>query len=358
MDLVSFRRDDKTVHVTGQVVTEAVDGGLLVLDREGVLWSVQPEKLLKRSADDTPFKLFSGDQLHRRLLEQLPEGFQIHSTAHYLVCYNTSLAYAEWCGTLFERLYWAFKNFWTRKGLTLHDPEAPLVTVIFDRQEAYANYVRKELGEATPNIVAFYSLQSNRVTMYDLTGTHGLPGGGRLGTSTQINQILMDPGAERMVATVIHEATHQLAYNCGMHTRFADIPLWVSEGLAVYFETPDLRSRQGWRNIGGVNTYRLGRFHQYARNRGSDSLQSLVAEDGRFRKPDQALDAYAEAWAFNYFLIRQKPKEYVQYLQQLAERKPMLYDTPDERLTTFRKIFGDKLTTLDAEFLRSMATVR
>ncbi len=161
-----------------------------------------------------------------------------------------------------------------------------------------------------------------------------------------------------MVATVIHEATHQLAYNCGMHTRFADIPLWVSEGLAVYFETPDLRSRQGWRNIGGVNTYRLGRFHQYARNRGSDSLQSLVSEDSRFRKPDQALDAYAEAWAFNYFLIRQKPKEYVQYLQQLAERKPMFYDTPEERLTTFRKIFGDKLTTLDAEFLRSMATIR
>ena len=346
------------MHVTGQVVTEAVDGGLLVLDREGVLWSVQPEELLKRSADDTPFKLFSGEELHRRLLEQLPPGFQKHTTAHYLVCYNTSSAYAEWCGALFERLYWAFKNFWSRKGLTLHDPEAPLVTVIFDRQEAYANYVRKELGEATPNIIAFYSLQSNRITMYDLTGTHGLPGGGRLGTSAQINRILMDPGAERMVATVIHEATHQLAYNCGMHTRFADIPLWVSEGLAVYFETPDLRSAQGWRNIGGVNTYRLGRFHQYARNRGSDSLPRLVSEDGRFRKPDQALDAYAEAWAFNYFLIRQKPKEYVQYLQQLAERKAMIYDTPEERLATFRKIFGDKLTTLDNEFLRAMATVR
>ena len=37
-------------------------------------------------------------------------------------------------------------------------------------------------------------------------------------------------------ATIIHEVTHQVAFNCGVHTRFNDVPRWVSEGLATMFE--------------------------------------------------------------------------------------------------------------------------
>jgi hypothetical protein len=358
MDQIVLRKQDKNVYVTGQIVTEAVDGGLLVLDREGVLWAVQPGQLVKKSADETPFAPLKGAALQQRLLAQLPAGFQIHTTLHYVVCYNTSPAYAEWCGALFERLYKAFHNYWTRRGLTLHDPVAPLITVVFDHQTSYAEFARQELGDATAQIVAFYSLTTNRVTMYDLTGTHGLKGGGRSTTSAQINRLLMDPGAERMVATVIHEATHQLAYNCGMHQRFADIPLWVSEGLAVYFETPDLRSAQGWTSIGKVNGLRHAQFQQYLRRRESSSLESLLSGDGRFRKADTALDAYAEAWALNYFLLQKKPNEYVQLLKRLAERQPMIYDTPEERLDAFRQCFGENLTNLDAEFLRETARVR
>jgi hypothetical protein len=357
MDQIALRRDGKPVYLTGKVITEAVDGGVLVMDREGVLWAVQPEELVKRTTDDEPYEPLKGNKLQRRLLEQLPAGFQIHATAHYVVCYNTSPAYAEWCGALFERLYPAFQNFWTRKGLALRDPPTPLVTVIFDQQPAYANFVRQELGEATSSIVAFYSLTTNRVAMYDLTGTHGLQAvGGRASTSAQINRLLMQPGAERMVATIIHEATHQLAYNCGMHQRFADIPLWVSEGLAVYFETPDLRSAQGWRTIGGVNRFRFSQFQQYLRSRDANSLESLLSGDGRFRKSETALEAYAEAWALNYFLLQQKSKEYVLYLQRLAERKPMMYDTPEERLAAFRQAFGGNLAALDGDFVRYLAT--
>ena len=38
--------------------------------------------------------------------------------------------------------------------------------------------------------------------------------------------------------------------NTGLQTRYADNPFWVSEGLAVFFETPDLRSKNGWNAIG------------------------------------------------------------------------------------------------------------
>jgi len=161
-----------------------------------------------------------------------------------------------------------------------------------------------------------------------------------------------------MVATIIHEATHQIAFNSGLHARYADISLWVSEGLAVFFETPDLRSSQGWRNIGGVQLSRLAQFRQYRKDRPEDSLRTLLADDGRFRQTSTALDAYAEAWALHHFLITTRLKDYVRYQQQLSARPLLIYDTPEERLAAFRQAFGEDLAALDAEFLRYVSGLR
>jgi hypothetical protein len=170
--------------------------------------------------------------------------------------------------------------------------------------------------------------------------------------------MLSRPGAERTVATIIHEATHQIAFNCGLQTRMADNPLWVSEGLAVYFETPDLSSAKGWKTIGGVNRVRLADFRDYLARRPAGSLQTLLSSDDRLRDPQQAADAYAEAWALNYFLLRAKPKEYEKYLKLLSTKRPFIWDTPEKRLIEFQAIFGDDLETFDAEFLRHMGKVR
>jgi hypothetical protein len=163
---------------------------------------------------------------------------------------------------------------------------------------------------------------------------------------------------EALVSTVIHEATHQIAFNCGLQTRYADIPLWVSEGIAVYFETPDLSTDKGWRTIGAVNGSRLERFREYLNTRPQGSLKSLVADDKRFRDTRNALDAYAEAWALNYYLIRQHPKQYVAYLKMLAEKKQLLWDDPDARIKEFQAAFGDNLGQLDADFVRQIQKLR
>ena len=164
------------------------------------------------------------------------------------------------------------------------------------------------------------------MTMYDLTGVESQGRGpGRNRTAAQINQILAQPDALRTVATIVHEATHQIAFNCGLHTRLSDCPLWFSEGIAEYFETPDLRSAKGWSGIGkDVNQPRLEQFQQYLAARPANSLETLLRDDTRFRDPKQSLDAYAEAWALTYFLIRQHPKEYVAYLAMLSKKKPLL----------------------------------
>jgi hypothetical protein len=289
---------------------------------------------------------------------EMPSGFRIHKTAHYVICYNTSQAYARWCGALFERLYLAFTTFWRERGMKLSDPQGPLVALIFDRKGTYAEYSREELGDATSAVIGYFSLRTNRMTMYDLTGVDALRGGTRVRTAEHINRILSRPQAEQTVSTIIHEATHQLAFNCGLQTRYADIPLWVSEGIAVYFETPDLRSKRGWRNIGAVNRRRLYDFRKYMGKRPPNSLLTLLSNDERFRNTQTAPAAYAEAWALNYFLLKKHRNQYVEYLKTLSERRPLIYDEPHERVEAFRQALGGDLGKLDVEFLRYMQTVR
>ncbi len=248
LEHVTLRQDGREIEVAGHVLVTAEDGGILLMARDGMLWNIEPADLVAKRENAEPFVPLAREELAEHLLRDLPAGFEVLQTHHYLICYNTSRDYAAWCGALFERLYMAFTNFWSRKGMKLHEPEFPLVAIVFNSRESYVEHSQKELGKSAEAIVGYYSLRSNRITMYDLTGLESLrTAGGRRGSSAQINRVLAEPAAEQVVATIVHEATHQIAFNSGMQTRFADIPLWVSEGLAVYFETPDLQSAKGWR---------------------------------------------------------------------------------------------------------------
>jgi hypothetical protein len=359
LENLRIKRDSREIEVTGELLVTTQDGGLLVMAPDGVIWSIPAAEIASRTSDDTPFAPLSTVELGKKLLKELPPGFDVHTTQNYLICHNTSKAYAQWCGALFERLYLAFTNYWSRRGFKLKKPDFPLVAIVFNDRDSFASFSRPELGDAAPAIIGYYSFETNHMTMYDLTGVEALRGpNDRRTTASQINEMLSKPEAERMVATIVHEATHQIAFNCGLQTRYADIPLWVSEGVAVYFEAPDLTSSKGWSAIGTVNRVRLSTFIGSLRGRPTNSLETLLADDARFRDAKQGLEAYAEAWALNYFLIHKYPKQYLQYFQMLAQKPMLVKDDPATRLAEFKQAFGDDLKKLDGEFLRYMSTVR
>ncbi len=355
LDCVTFQRKGRALQVEGQLLVTAEDGGLLILARDGVLWAIPPEEQVEHTRDAVPYRPFTAKEMTDRLLAQLPAGFEVHKTAHYLIFHDTSKSYATWCGSLFEGLHRAFTNYWSNKGFRLTQSKAPLVAIVFAEAADYQAFSKSELGAAGNAIIGHFSLRTNRMQMYDLTGVEAYRRNTGGGARVPISRILAMPEAQRQVATIIHEATHQIAFNCGMHTRYSDCPVWFSEGIAVYFETPDLSSTRGWRRIGEVNEARLTQFRQYARTRPANSLATLVVDDKRFHNTSTSLDAYAETWALSYFLIRMHPKEYLSYLRVLSVKKPLLQDGPDARLKEFESAFGD-LDELDAEFLRYMAT--
>jgi hypothetical protein len=293
-----------------------------------------------------------------RLLAELPAEFRIHTTPHYVVCYNTSRTYAQWTSSLLERLYKAFTGYWKNQGLALQEPEFPLPVLVFADRQAYEEASRADLPNGVGNIVGFYSLRSNRVNMFDLTGLEAIrTANGRRGSLREINQMLSQPAAVPLVATIVHEATHQIAFNCGLQSRFADIPLWLCEGMAVYFEAPDLTSTRGWRGIGRINYPRLATFQDNLAQWQEGSLARLLADSSRLRDPRTAADAYADAWALNYYLIKYEPDAYREYLKLMAAKPPLVEDDPDTRLAEFRRHFGD-LRDLEQKFLKQMSRVK
>ncbi|HEX2474182.1 MAG TPA: DUF1570 domain-containing protein, partial [Lacipirellulaceae bacterium] len=245
----------------GRILVEATGGDVLLQTDDGTLWLLKADQILSRQRAESPFIPVTQDKLAERLLAELPAGFRAHTTPHYVVCYNTSRAYAQWTSSLLERLYKAFTNYWENQGFELREPDFPLPVLVFNDRQTYDRFSREDLPAGVGNIVGYYSLRSNRVNMFDLTGAEALRGGGsHRGSMREINQMLSQPAAVPLVATIVHEATHQIAFNCGLQTRYADIPLWLCEGMAVYFEAPDLASTRGWRGIGRVNYPRLTTF--------------------------------------------------------------------------------------------------
>ena len=353
---ITFRTDGGTQTVEGRPLVEDSAGGVLLETTAGRQWVIEAGSVESRRQLDAVFTPLSHEEIGEQTLAELPEGFKTHTTPHYVVCYNTSRAYAQWTSSLLERLHRAFTNYWDGKGVELHEPEFPLVVIIYSTPGQYQAASADELGAAAKNIIGYYSLTSNRVSMYDLTGSEAVRiqnGGNRRGSLKEINRMLNQPAASPLVATIVHEATHQIAFNCGLQPRLAELPLWLVEGMAVYFEAPDLSTGRGWRGIGKVNTPRLARFKANLGSPRRSSILSLVADDKRLRNSRTAIDAYADAWALNYFLIRYHPDEYVAYVVSLSQKAPLESSTPEARIAEFRQHFGD-IAPLEKEFLKRM----
>src|SRR5688500_3999355 len=90
MDVVRFAEEGRVQSITGRVLVQATDGGLVMEARDGVLWLIEPREILSREAIGEAFAPLSREQFVAAILTDLPAGFDVHTTAHYVVCYNTS----------------------------------------------------------------------------------------------------------------------------------------------------------------------------------------------------------------------------------------------------------------------------
>jgi len=355
--VVTFVDRQQEETVSGEVLREFGDGSLLLLAPDGRLLSLHGNEILESHPSQQALQVSSVAEVTEALGPILGEQFQFHQSKHYLIAYNTNLAYAEWVGQLFERLYRGLHNYWGSRRVDLKEPRFPLVAIVFSNKASYLAYAQRDIGDSAGSLFGYYNMNTNRMVMYDLTGVDGLvPQGQKVPTQALINQILSQPQSERTVATIVHEAVHQLAFNLGLQVRLADNPLWLSEGLAMFFESPDLRSPQGWK-MGTVNYHNLRLFAQYSSRRKDDSLSNLIRDDERFKNSETVGDAYPESWALTYFLMKARGKQFTEFLKDIGKLEPLGEANADQRTQLFTKHFGD-VTQLDREFVGYMKRVR
>lgn len=335
----------------GTVVIEAADGAMLLELDDQRLELLQGNEIRSRRSVDAPSSPATPREEGKRILAELPEGFDLLVTRHYVICFDTSRAYAQWCGALFEKLHDAFINYWRKAGVEVEAPGRPLVIVIFSDRERYEAHAARDLGAAADRVVGYYNLLTNRVTTFDLTGSDQLArrpatSAGRAGL-----EILASPEAAGLVSTLVHEASHQMAFNCRMHRRLAPVPVWLSEGVATFFETPDPGGR-GWKRIGGVNRPRLETFLSSYR---PGVLDEIVRGDEPFRATEGAIDAYARAWALTAFLAQTRKAALVDYITAIGAKPPLAPDGPEERLQDFVAAFGVEPHELEQPLMKFLA---
>ncbi|MEO1993256.1 MAG: DUF1570 domain-containing protein [Pirellulales bacterium] len=334
---VDVRTSDSSRHVIeGLIKAEAVDGCVLLEQLDGELHLLQPDIIVSRRKIPPPPPFASPQEMGQAILGELPAGFNILTTKHYILCFNTRRQYAQWIAALFERLHDSFINYWGRAGCKIETPKQPLVVIIFSDRQEYEQYATGDLAAISNQVVGYYNLLTNRVTTFDLTGLESLRPFAQSNNFKSVN-LLQHPAAAKLVATLIHEGTHQMAFNCGLHQRLAPIPLWVCEGVATYFETPDLATQRGWHAIGGVNHPRR---EQFLKRHKHGWLQHIVENDESFRHPDAAIEAYAQAWATTAFLMKTKKRLFVRYLGDLSTKEACQPDTKEQRIREFEQCFG------------------
>lgn len=354
--------NERTLTATGQVLAKDSVGNRFFETDDGGKYLIAAADVVEESEDDRPFTTAEAEAIGERLLAEMGDGFGVHTTKHYVVVYDTSREYAEWASSLLEGLYKALVGYWKKQGVKLEEPRFPLPVVIHRTTAAYNAASRADGVPA--GAIGYYHMRSNRVRMYDLSGSDAMRAAGagmRRGSRREITRMLALPAAEPLVATIVHEATHQVCFNTGLLERFTELPIWLVEGMAVYFEAPQAGSRRGWSGIGKVNQRRLATFRRNLPKWNPGSLTSLIASDDRLRDTRTAGAAYADAWALNYYLIKKRRKDYVAYVKTLGARKPLEGPPADEtdseqatrRLKVFTDHFGD-ISELERDLLQSM----
>lgn len=342
--------------IDGRVVIRD-DKNCWLYDRVGRLREVKLADVKSFQQVSTKFSPLTPNSMATELIRELGKDFETATTRHYVVAAPPGKAksYVE----LFENIYRTFHMHFSVRGLEVNEPEFPLVAIVFPNRHQFLEYARSE-GTNAQQYGGYYSPRTNRAVLFESTGAAT----SRLELDSPIKPLLLESTALAAPRnqfktidadqrdTMIHECTHQVAYNVGLHNRVGENPRWLVEGLATVFEAPGIRhSSSGVQLSSRINPERLTTFKEYLKQRRpKNSVEATVAGDELFSVAMS--DFYAEAWALSFFLIETRPRKYSDLLTRTAKRDGNKRLSREERLETFKASITDNLKQLDSEYTR------
>ncbi len=312
---------------------------VLFLERNGVMQQFSAGLAREYHQTSVRFQPFTQSQMRGVLLREFGRNFECSGTGHYLVVHPAGQR--DLWANRFENLYRSFSHYFVARGFNTSQPVFPLVAVALPTREAFAQYAQRQGGPTDPRVLGFYSPRSNRIVLYDVTR------GRADDESWYVN-----------AETIIHEATHQIAFNTGIHSRYANPPRWLAEGLAMMFEAPGVWDPRHFPNREDrINKARLGRFRKFlSAELNPGSLRLMIGNPDTFFRHAPGV-AYAEAWAFTFFLSEQEPSRLMRFFAVTADREPLRKYGEQERVKEFTQIFGDNFAQLESRLVRFVSAL-
>lgn len=313
----------------------ASDNEVVLLLRDGQWRDFSPAAVKEFKPVGGGFRSFGAAELRGQLLREFGHDYDVSGAGHYLVVHPAGQR-DRWAPR-FEELYRSFIHYFTARGWRPTEPRFPLVAVVYPRQVDFLEQARKE-GVNGSGMLGYYSPKTNRILLYDSSAQSG-------GDWT-VN-----------AETVIHEATHQTAFNTGIHSRYGQSPRWVVEGLGTMFEARGVwDSRKHPHLADRVNRGRLEQYRRMMKHRRWSAIGELVSSDRPFQT--HVDEAYPEAWALTFFLCETEPKKYLQYVAKTVAIEPFTPYPAPKRLQDFTDVFGSDLKLLDARMQRFLQKIK
>ncbi len=214
-----------------------------ILSRDGQLLDVEPDAIHRWRKLTMGFRSYAPAEMRAALQHELKGRLEVYNTSHFIVACPHGQE-GRWLQRL-EKLLRSFQHYFGVRGLTPQEPQFPLIVIVWPSQNEFLSYASEHGHRIGPEVLGYYSPQTNRVSLFDSTAATG-------GDWTQNEYV------------IIHEITHQYAFNCGLHNRFQQTPRWLCEGLAMLFEAPGLWDPHRYAEFGDrVNRARLQQFRAY-----------------------------------------------------------------------------------------------
>jgi hypothetical protein len=195
------------------------------------------------------------------------------------------------------------------KELQLPSANTVVQVYLFEDRERYERFMHAKYPEL-PKRRAFFVAQPRTVG-----GTEDL--------------LVYTFWGDRVREDLRHELTHAL-----LHSVLRDVPLWLDEGLAEYYEVPPDQQ--------GVNYQHLD---QICRAPGKTFHPDLARLEGLSQVQQMTPAEYRESWAWVHLMLRDKPEAkavLVNYLQQLRTTP-----NPGSMQARLTPIFADLEQTLN-----------
>ncbi len=306
------------------------DRQVYLLGRDGRLWDFAPKESRNFRKTSASFSAYTASEMRAALERELRGKLVVTGTGHYLVAHPQG---KEHWAQRFEELYRSCVHYFGLRNMRVREPDFPLVAIVWGSHSDFAHYAASQGSPVQAGVLGFYSPMSNRVTLYDSEGA-----GAHARKFSQND------------ATIIHEATHQMAFNTGVHNRFAPTPTWLAEGFGTMFEAPGVWDWETYRTRRErVNKLRLAEFRMWqSKGKEQGSFAHLLSSDRQFQSNPSA--AYSESWAWVFFLTEIYPHQFAEYVRRVAARKDFTDYPMAQRVSDFRSVFPTDLRILERHF--------